>query len=400
MTFRKWLSGFTAGFVSLSGLGSNALAEDNPFVFSVEAVFSGAIVNAENPSYTQPFTGEIGLKLEKEHYFDNGVSVGFASEIRAQGDNSKRQTFAGELQFNALNSTINDNSASLLPLRRSPATGLVAAMGETDDGPYATFEQGFAYVKAGWGELSVGRDIGAATRLDARAPRVLKYSSPNSSRLNPIAFSSVRARNDVTGPSAKLTYMSPRLIGFRAGASFTPEANARGIDFDASRDVLGIANANLKNVVEAGLSFTHLFRENDLRVRIGVTGIHAETDSIMNGFSNYESLGLGLEVEKGFWRLGTQYLDSNNAIDSGLGDYTAWETGISREFSDWTVTAEYGHAIDELQAVKGENWGVGVSKPLNNNVNVGVGYISTKSKHFGTEIEGSGAIIELIVRYE
>ncbi len=400
MTSKKWLSGFTASIFGMGGIAIDAYAENKSFEFSAEAVFSGAAASENGTSFSQPFTGEIGVGVEKEHYFDNGVAVGFVAEIRAQGDNRKRQTFAGELQFDAANPAFSENLNDLLPALRSPATGLVAASSTSESGAYATFEQGFAYLKAGWGEVSLGRDIGAAARLDARAPSVLKYSSPNSSRLNPIAFSSVRARNDVTGPSAKVTYMSPRIVGFRVGASFTPEANARGIDFDASRLENDIVNANLESVTEGGLSFSHLFRDSDLRVRLGVTGIRASSNSIDNRFGNYEALGAGIELEKGFWKLGAQYLDSNNAIEDGSGDYQAWEVGLSRNLGKWTVTGEYGHALDRLQFIKGENRSMGVSKRINDYMEFGAAYISSESKQFGTKIQGSGAVLELIVRYE
>ncbi|ACT57711.1 porin [Hirschia baltica] len=396
MKYQNLISGFFVVATGAGSVGQSAQAQDNPIEFNAEAVFLGRLIDENNSSESQPFATQFGVGIEKKHYFDNGMSLGFVGEIRGQIDNETRQGFAGHLQFDSNELAENSDFTGI----RAPSTGLSVSSNEVDYGPYGSLEQAFLYLKSGWGELSVGRDIGAAARLDARPPRVMQFGSPNSSRLNATSSSIVRSRNDVTGPSTKITYMSPRLLGFRAGASYTPKANAKGVDFSSSVNTAGVKNANLEDVYEAGLSFSHLFRDQDFRIRLGLTGINATSSSANSRFGDYAAIGGGAEFEKGDWKLGGRYIDADNAIESENANYRAWEIGLTREINDWVVGAEFGSAKDKLLDISGENFSLGVSKPLNKFVDIGVSYISSKTEFFNQEIEGNGAVFELIVRYE
>src|SRR5262249_43945535 len=144
-------------------------------------------------------------------------------------------------------------------------------------------------VSGAWGEGILGLDPGAAARLDARAPTVLQRVSASSPGLDPTGLVITRARNDVTGPSAKITYLSPRWIGFKLGASYTPQADQRGADFDPDFSEAGLARAELENVWEGAASFDHRFRENGLRVRAALTYATATSGSPLTSFGDYEA---------------------------------------------------------------------------------------------------------------
>ena len=144
---------------------------------------------------------------------------------------------------------------------------------------------------------AAGRDVGVAVRLDARPPTINSLASATSPRLDPTGAAFVRARNDVTGPSAKVSIVSSRLIGFKVGASFTPDVEARGVDFYNSSD-RSPDGAELENVAEAALSFSYRFRSSGWKVRAGLTGVWAETAQNQAVFDNYEAYGAGLELDK------------------------------------------------------------------------------------------------------
>lgn len=384
-----WVSRVTLSVFGLGIFSSTAIADENSFSFNAEGVFIGDLTNEIGLASSQNFTSEIGVGVEKKHYFDNGAILGFAGELRLQKDNEARQGFAGEIQISDLLSGLSPELAEV----HSPTTGISISDRLSNDDPYGSIQSAYMNVKFGWGEVSVGRDIGAAVRLDARPPKVLRYGSLNSPRLNSISSSVVRARNDVTGPSAKISYISPRILGLRVGASFTPESDARGIDFDSRR-------TGLKNVYEAGVSYSHYFRDSDVRLRLGLTSTFADMDLENAIFQDYEAIGAGIEIEKGNWKSGLRYLSSNNSVAAGGGDYSALEVGVSRSIEDWTFAAEYGSAKDDLLALKGTNWAVGASIALNKNVNLGISYFSSESKIATEKLGGDGLQFELIVRYE
>ena len=370
-----------------------AQAQENMFDIKADTVFVVSALDAEDGIETAPFVTELGLSIETERYFENGVSIGFVGEIRGQVDNKEKQGFAGIISFPNYESSVFEEL-------RSPSTGIVVSEADVKHGPYGSLEQAFVYLKTGWGEISLGRDIGAASRLDARAPIVMDFASLNSSRLNVISSSIVRSRNDVTGPNAKISYVTPRIVGLRAGFSYTPETKSRGIDFNVGTGILQIENANLENVFETGLSFSHLFRKKDLRLRLGLTGTLADTNNPRIGLSEYKAFGLGAEFEKGNWKLGGRYLNSNNAIDRNNGKYTALELGITRDIFDWAVGLEYGTASDKMLDIQGENISFGVSHNINEYTKIGFSLVSADTKHIDQTINGKGGVFELIVRYK
>lgn len=396
MKTQNMITGVLLGVAS-SGSGLYlAEAEDNTLNLKVETVIVASISEAENSENSAPFIGEIGASFEKKHYFDNGMTLGFVGELRFQNDNKNRQGFSTPISFGDEFEPTNQLVGNV----SSPTTGIGLSNERIKNGPYGSIEQAFAYLKSGWGEVSVGRDIGAASRLDARAPKILQYGSLNSPRLNVTSSSIVRSRNDVTGPSAKITYMTPRIIGLRLGGSYTPKANSRGIDFGSHRDVESARSANLENVLEAGLSYSHFFRHSDVKMRLGLTGIMAQTQSINSLFNDYSAIGIGAEFEKNQWSVGIRHLESNNALAEENGDYSALEAGILKEIDKWTFGAEYGAATDNLLNLEGENWAVGFSRDLNNNVNLGFSYFDTTTSTYQSKMSASGAQFELIVRYE
>jgi predicted porin len=235
----------------------------------------------------------------------------------------------------------------------------------------------------------------------------LRRVSAASPGLDPTGLSVTRARNDVTGSSAKATYLSPRWLGLRVGVSYTPDADQRTSDFDPDFGSAGQAKAQLEDVMEGAVSFARQFAEQDLRVRAAVTYSSASSASNLVGFGDYEAWGAGLELEHGSgWTGGVRWLSSNNAWDSGNGDYEAWEAGLVHQSGEWRVGIEGGWAEDRLNGIEGASWLVGVSRKINENVDLGVAWSSAEAdlpvllgpslSH--TNASNDGLVVELSVR--
>jgi predicted porin len=287
-----------------------------------------------------------------------------------------------------------------------PATGLAADGPLADEDGLATIESASVSLSGSWGEGVLGFDSGAAARLDARAPTVLQRVSAYSPGLDPTGLVITRARNDVTGSSAKVTYMTPRWVGFRLGASYTPEANQRTADYDPDFGVPGTANAELENVWEAAASFARQFADQGLRVRTALTYTSATSGAGLTGFADYEALGAGVELESGKWTTGLRWLSSNNAQDSGNGDYQAWELGLVRQTDKWRVGIEAGWAEDQLTTIEGMSWLVGASRKISEHIELGGAWTSGDAdipvlQGIGlgrTNAGNQGLVLELTVR--
>lgn len=352
--------------------------------------------------------GSGSLLVKRTDTLDNGLTFDWRGEVRLERDAKSRPAFAGSLGncpgVNGLCPSVTDGLNFLAPV--SPVTGLAADGPLADEDGFATVESASLGVTGSWGEGIIGLDTGAAARLDARAPTVLQRVSAFSSGLDPTGMVVTRARNDVTGSSAKATYMTPRWVGFRLGASYTPKADMRTADFDPDYSAPGVANAELENVLEAGASFARQFAEQGVRVRTALTYTTAESGAGIVGFGNYEALGAGLELEKGTWTGGVRWLSSNSAAESGNGDYQAWELGLVRQVGDWRFGLEAGWAEDQLTTIEGSSWLVGASKKISEHADLGVAWTSGDAEipvlqgiglgH--TNAGNQGLLLELTVR--
>ena len=286
---------FGFGFYLMGSACADSLEADAEITIVAAALDQDSQVDADAPLH------DIALGVEGDTVFDNGLRFGFRLEGRIQKDHERRPSFAGHIG-GGVNQA--GSSASIV----SAATGVSTSSGHDDEDHFAQIEQGFIYLEGGWGEVSVGRDTGAAVRLDARAPKILDKASVTDTRLDPTGLATTRARNDVTGISEKLTYLSPRWLGLRVGGSYTPDADVRSVDFDPTGGLENEANPQLEDIFEGGLSFSRKFRSSGIRLRTALTASYATSGNEAAGFVDYEAYGGGLELEKDEWKLGFRTL--------------------------------------------------------------------------------------------
>jgi hypothetical protein len=380
--------------------------------WQVDATLTLAGASIEEDSPLAPaadgFLGSGSLVVTRSDTFESGLTVEWRAEGRFDRDAASRPSFAGVLgdcpAANALCPRVAGAGGFLSPV--SPATGLAADGPLADEEVLGSIESASVSLSGPWGEGVIGLDSGVAARLDARAPTVLQRVSASSPGLDPTGLVTTRARNDVTGPSAKVSYMSPRWIGFRLGGSFTPKADQRGADFDPGFGGAGLGKAELENVWEGAASFARQFAQQDLRVRAAVTYVAASSSSMVIGFGDYEAWGAGLELEKAGWTGGVRWLSSNNARNSGDGDYEAWEVGLVRQGDKWRFGIEGGWSEDRLTGTEGASWLVGASRKVNEHVDLGLAWTSAEAdlpvllgpsvSH--TNARNDGLVLELTVR--
>ena len=373
---------FSAG-VAACGLAAPAFAqdaaEDSGWETRVDVVLVAHAV--EDDSALAPASDGLMasalLEISREDTFDNGLTLGWRLAGRYERDALSRPAFAGALGGCTAAIPACSGIGGLLPV--SPATGLAAGGPVLDEDGFVTLETAAVSLLTPWGEGVLGADAGVASRLDARPPTVMRRVSVLSTGLDPTGLSVTRSRNDVTGASAKASYMSPRWLGLRLGASYTPEANLRSADFDPDAGGAGRATADLEDVWEGAVSFARQFAEQDLRVRAAITYSAADAGAGLAAFGDYEAWGAGLELEHAEWTVGARWLSSNNAWEAGPGDYEAWELGVVHQMDGWRVGLEAGWASDELTATEGMSWLAGVGWDMNEQVNLGLAWASSEA---------------------
>ncbi len=341
------------------------------------------------------FAADAGLVVSRRDFLENGLALDWRGEFRLRRDTLGRPSFAG-----GFGSCAGGPGCGAV----APGNGLFVGGGLVETGAELFVEGASLSVSGPWGEGVAGLDAGVAARLDARAPQVLDGVSAFSPMLDPSGGVIVRARNDVTGPSAKVSYMTPRWLGFRGGVSFTPEANLAGADFDPDPAGSGLAGAELENVFEGALSFSRRFRSNGVLVRAALTGVSASSGSKTGGYEDYSAFGAGLELERDGWSAGLRWLDSNNARD-GDQSYQAVEVGLARDAGPWRFGVEWGSASDEFLDLEGQSWLVGMKREIGDKLSLGVAYQAVSDKYpsitapygYGRLNDG-GVVVEMSVR--
>lgn len=388
------------GSIAACGAATAAHAQEVQWTLSSETSVVGAAIHGAEATTGRRDSGmaEVAIGVRREDVLDNGWVVTVRAEGRAQADAASRAAFAGRLHACDANCSLPVDA----PLAAS--TRLVVGAGEAAADSVAAIEQLSIGLSGPWGEVILGRDVGVAARLDARPPKVARTVAATSPAIDPSGLVIVRARNDVTGPSAKITALSPRWLGLRLGTSVTPEPRARGVDFDPAFTGGRVSAPRLENVWEAGASFSRRFSTPDLRLRVGVTYTAAGLEQTAAGAADYEAVGAGVEAERGSWHGGVRWLSSNNARASG-GRYAAVETGVVWSGDAWKFGFEAGHAEDDLLRIEGESWSVSVARRLANEVWMTMGYLDVGADlsaaapiGAGPDAKAAGAFLELSVR--
>jgi len=205
------------------------------------------------------FTDELYGEVRAERVLDNGLKIGTWIGARVQRDHRARPGFSGRIGQGLADTTG--------PVPRGAFTGLtLGGLGEDRD-VRIQLETAFVFIDGGYGELLAGRDLGIARRFHEGSPSVFNLHTISNARLDTSGISTLLTRNDLTGPATKVSYASPRILGLRFGASYTPRANVSGLDRDPDRLVAGISEPRLEDGLEAAFNFNHRFKEAGVRVQ-------------------------------------------------------------------------------------------------------------------------------------
>ncbi len=310
------------------------------------------------------------LRFDADRVLESGVEIGTRITVEAQKDHPGRAGFNASVPF----------SGGLQPTaRRSQYSGFTAGAPVEDAGTRAEVETAFIFVKGGYGEARLGRDLGVASRFQEGAPSVFGHAKLDSASLDPTGSSLVRTDHDLTGPSAKVTVTSPRLLGVRGGVSFTPKSEARGLDryVNSSRGLDD--DISIENAVEVAVNVSRRLPKSGVRLRAGAAISRGDINappSLNRVYDQIETWSLGASAEFDTVTVGGSVLGSNNGVNGSSGDYSAWSAGVTKEFAGVTVGAEYGVAEDELANIETESWSIGASKAFTERFSGAIGYQS------------------------
>ena len=347
---------------------------------------------------SEDFIGDAELELEVSAITQSGLEYGFVIGGRAQYD-PYRRGFGGRLPD--CPPTVAGCSgegvvqiAGLPSGLRGHTSGFYATGEDIAQDFQGNLESAHLFLRSAYGDVTIGRDDGAAYLFSLGAPSLLAVGASNS----PVDFTgldSVKTINDASGFSEKITYTSPRLlgdqigVGIQFGASYALDADVCGVDYCNGRNIDGVIQPEIEDVFEVGLALDRQF-ENGLGVELTGTYARGSEGSGLEGLDDLDSFGAGLEFTYADWTLGGSYLQSNNGLVDG--DYTAFDAGITWQPSAFGFTLGYGHAEDDNIGLSSDQATFGITYDFSKfTIGTGVQYVDREVNG----LDGAGALTTL-----
>lgn len=252
------------------------------------------------------FTGETTL--------DNGLTVGFHSEVVANPSN-----------------TFTDTSSSF------------------------SVQESYAYFAGNWGRVNFGAEDGAAFLLQVAAPSadsnydgIRQYVNPFNHAFSPATYAGISNKldyaQDATGDQDKLTYITPVFSGFQAALSYTPSThgqlgtiggytngvanssnNSTSNNFGVSQ---GNANGAYGSAYEAAARYEGQFNAARVTLGGGYTNVNRD-GTVAAGLKDDEVYNLGANVGFSAFNVGLLYKHDNNGTDKASGSASPTRTYVA-----------------------------------------------------------------------
>ena len=333
----------------------------------------------ERNDWDADFIADGSIRGEVSAITQGGLEYGIGAELRGQYDKYRRGFGGrvGDCPPGIAGCAFLDMGGTPVSVRGHTSQFYTFGPSDAKDSEIE-LEGAYLFLRSAYGDVTIGRDDGAAYLFSLGAPTLVAVGASNSP-VDYTGLDSVKTLNDASGFAEKITYTSPRLlgdtvgVGVQLGASYAPNARACGVDYCVKRfasDVSGSFAPDMKDVIELGVALDRKF-DNGLSVEATATYAMADEDSGFAVFDDLEALGLGVELGYMDWTIGGSYLNSNNGLANG--DYVAWDAGLTWKPAAWGITLGYGGSEDKNIGLKSDQALLGLSYDVNDNYRLGAG---------------------------
>ena len=358
--------------LAILGAGAgHAQAQDEWDVWETKSEVEMAVAGSTAEGAPVTYLGAIGLSTNR--VLDSGLEIGAVGRMEMQQDHPDRAGFSG----------VPDGGAGGVSGGvQGGFSGLATGTAREHAGARGQLEQAYVYAEGGYGEVRLGRDTGVAARFHEGAPSVFAKASTANPVLDPTGQAYVRTDHDLTGPALKLSYASPRILGVRAGASFTPTADVRGLDRDPARKMAGNPQVSIESASEVAVNVSRKLRESGVRLQAALAYSRADVSAAITPdiYGTVETWSAGASAEFDTLTIGASLLNSNNGVEAGPGDYSAWIIGATKRAFSLDFGVDYGEASDDLTGLETESWSVGVARDLSEAWRLAGGYRSQTTR--------------------
>jgi predicted porin len=227
-------------------------------------------------------------------------------------------------------------------------------------------DESYIWFQGNWGRLILGSENSAAYLLAVGAPAIdanFDGQDPNyrlptllgtgdGRALAGSGFSGIDAWVvNLTGDSEKVTYLSPRIAGFRAGLSYTPDNSEDGTQggqiATKGGSFAGMPFNNnpgtWSNVIAAGLNYENKFGIIDVLAGLGYEYGFLESGLTVGGadiFKDRQSGQAGVDIGIAGFHVGGGYYFDNNGLEED-GTQRSWGLGVTYTMGPLTLGGSY-----------------------------------------------------------
>lgn len=293
--------------------------------------------------------------------FDNQIEVGVAFGLVGERDHPRADP-RGDADGPFANGCSPLASGCLgapVPTYRSIHAGFATGGLAAKRGGRTQLETAYVYVSGPLGEVSLGRQEGVAARFGLRPTHGLDGAFSAVSASNPeldlTGLGAPRLRDTLSGPSAKLTAATVRVLGLQAGVSYTPSLEAAGLDSAKRFAPAGTIGALPDSVWEAALSFS-LRPPGAPNLSAGLTHSRASAERPQADFGAVETSTASVAVSDEGWMIGAAALEGDNGW-RGAGErrYRSYGVRGGATLGDWSLGLEIATSKDDLTQTKWTN---------------------------------------------
>jgi len=337
----------------------------------------GGVAARENNGWEEAFVGDADIELEISTVTQGGLEWGVHGQVRAQYDEGRKgfmrrlpdcpPTTAGCPTI-----LVAGNTASV----RGHTSQFYTFGADAAKDTQVALESAHLFLRSAYGDVTVGRDDGAAYLFSLGAPTLLNVGASNSP-VDYTGLDAVKTLNDASGFAEKVTYTSPRLlgdqvgVGVQFGVSYAMDADGCGVDYCVNlNEIPNVVAPDIQDIMEAGLALDRTFSPG-VSVEATATYARGSEKSGIAGLDDLQAYGAGLEFQMHDFTLGGSYLNSNQGLMNG--DYEAYDVGLTWQPSVLGFSVGYGHANDANVGLSSDQITGGVTYDINERIRLGAG---------------------------
>jgi outer membrane protein OmpU len=234
-------------------------------------------------------------------------------------------------------------------------------------------DESYIWFQGGWGRLILGSENSAAYLLTNSPPIVdgnFDSLDPSYRLWNGVAgdlrvpATGIASTIDqpvmlISGDAEKATYLSPRIAGFRAGLSYTPDNSEEGTS--ASGKPKGGAAAGMPraddvgewgNIIELGLNYDNQFGPVSFLANAGWGRGVREADNAADAFKDRQLWQAGATIGFAGAKLGAVYFQDDNGLKT-RGTQRSWQAGLTYSIGRTTLGVSYLDSVRERASAVG-----------------------------------------------